>query len=659
MTTATKPAQAYISLLKTYWHLSGLVFVLLLTSIAYYPGLSGPFTFDDMSNILLKKDLFINEFSVSKILVALSTDQSGPLGRPVSILSFIINYYFSGLNPYYFKLTNLVIHLLNGISLFILTRLLLQKFSTLRHENYFTENKINTISLIVASIWLLHPLNLTSVLYIVQRMTSLSALFTTLALVCYIFGRNELDKGSRKGFLYILLGTTGFGLLALFSKENGINLILYILLIEFFFYGFTTHDNTKKLFKSLWLGAGFIFLLAVLVLFLKDIDLFRLNSYQYRNFNLEERLLTEARVVLFYIRLILLPSIREMGIYHDDIVLSTGLMSPASTLISIIAITTILIFALFIRKKEPVLAFGILWFFASHLLESTIIPLELVHEHRNYLAQYGLILGIFFVPFSNTYSLPKIARLKYPVIITIITLLFFGTFFRADIWSSEWKLLNAGVKYHPASPRAQTALAILYADNGMYAKAMPHFQTAADLNKCSIDSMVRVVQFEYIRNKIITEKTFNKLQKRAVNCPYTYVSIWVFEGLLDEVSSNKKYRTRLLGIYDMMITRQNIKLQPQWAIAAYTKAGGIYYELGNYQKTIDFYEKIFPLGPKAFHFVHTAILYVELGNVKRAYEVIQELEKRRLVLTPQDEENLTGLRSIFEQELSGNSSPKL
>src|SRR5690606_22250451 len=161
--------------------------------------LGGDFIFDDWSNILQNERLQVDHVSSEAIWQAALSGDSGPLKRPVSMLSFWANYYTTGLNPFFFKVTNLLIHLGNVLALFMLAGLLLRA-PALRATAAIEPV---SVALIVATIWLVHPLNLTAVLYIVQRMTSLSATFVILALVCYVVGRHRLLEG-KKGFPLII-----------------------------------------------------------------------------------------------------------------------------------------------------------------------------------------------------------------------------------------------------------------------------------------------------------------------------------------------------------------------------------------------------------------------------------------------------------------------
>ncbi len=189
--------------------------ICLLTIAIYVPGLSGDYMFDDMPNLLHNAQLNIETLDTESIQGAALSSGSGKLRRPVSMFSFALNRYFFGLGPYSHKVINLLIHLLTGIGLYFLSRRLIHSYRLYRNPA-LSDKAMQWIPVVVTGLWLVHPLNLTPVLYIVQRMTSLAALFTVLGLCLYMTGRMRLATG-KSGLPLILTGLLLFGGLAIFS----------------------------------------------------------------------------------------------------------------------------------------------------------------------------------------------------------------------------------------------------------------------------------------------------------------------------------------------------------------------------------------------------------------------------------------------------------
>jgi hypothetical protein len=371
-----------------------LLLALTVTFLVYKPGMSGTFIFDDIPNIVNNADIAIQNIQPDTLRRAAFSSSSGPLLRPLSMLSFAANYLATEFDPYYFKMTNLVIHLINGVGIFLFSSLLLAIYRK-RFEPGLSAWHVLSVSLAVSAAWLLHPFNLTSVLYIVQRMTSLSALFCIWGLVFFVWGRTRLTEG-KNGILPILISLFVFTPLAALSKETGALMPAFMLIIEITLFNFQTEKPSARRFLIGFFAVTVALPALAALAFLATHPTWLQAGYQGRNFTLPERVMTEARVLWFYLHQIVLPNVAEMGLFHDDIVNSQGLLTPVTTLLSIMGIALLLAVSWFARKKAPLITFGILFFLLGHVLESSVVPLEITHEHRNYLPMFGIVFVIFF-----------------------------------------------------------------------------------------------------------------------------------------------------------------------------------------------------------------------------------------------------------------------
>ena len=205
-----------------------------------------------------------------------------------------------------------------------------------------------------------------------------------------------------------------------------------------------------------------------------------LPGYSNRDYSAMQRILTESRVLIFYIGLMLVPRLSEFGLNHDDIIISTSLFSPWTTIVSIIIIVALISYAILYRKKYPYFSIGVLWFFTSHLLESTIIPLDIAYEHRNYLA----LLGPLFVLYEMARALAKRGANKTSKYIFIILILSFSftTLIRSQSWSSLALLFETETQNHPLSPRSWMDLANLQETMGESEKSIVSLDKAIALN---------------------------------------------------------------------------------------------------------------------------------------------------------------------------------
>ena len=310
---------------------------------------------------------------------AAQSSGAGPLRRPVSMLSFALNRYFFGTHPYSYKVVNLVIHLLTGLALFVLARLLVAAYQQQTRGTRLSESSAYWLPLVIGSLWLIHPLNLTSVLYIVQRMTSLAGrCFTRMCSMC-VRNRQTADAGRQTRKAVDALGSAGVWRAGRVQQGNGALLPLFMLIIELTLFHF--RDSRGQSYR--FVTSLFIVLLALpacllLVKTALNPD-WILAGYKMRTFTLTERLLTEARVLMLYLKLTLMPTTGSLGLYQDDIVLSRGLFSPPATLYALLALAGLFTGALALLKRQPLISLGILWFFSAHALESTVISLEIAH----------------------------------------------------------------------------------------------------------------------------------------------------------------------------------------------------------------------------------------------------------------------------------------
>lgn len=440
-----------------------IVLVLGATFMAYWPGLHGPFLFDDNTNIVANTALHFNSLAPQELLRAAFSSRAGLLYRPLSMLSFAFNNYFFGSGVFSFKLTNVAIHLVNSLLILWLSHCLL--LNCRRHYQFnWTDKQLTWASVIITAAWALHPLNLTSVMYVVQRMTSLAALFTIAGMLSYVHGRARTLAG-RSGWPLVWLLTPFFGVLGVLSKEDAALLPLYLLVIEWLIFSFrSARGNVARNLVVYFCGGVVLPALAFIVLLIVD-PAWLLFGYAIRNFSLSERLLTEPRVVWLYIQWTFVPNIRHLALYHDDLKLSTGLLSPLSTLWSLLALMALLTLAIWQRKRRPLLSLGILFFFSGQIIESTVIPLELTFEHRNYLPDYGLLLAVFSLilfPISRYSQQPRFL-LRWSVAILTLPILFSVTQLRASEWDSYRDFTSYEALHHPDSPRAVYSLGQMYA----------------------------------------------------------------------------------------------------------------------------------------------------------------------------------------------------
>lgn len=427
-----------------------------ITLIAYWPGLNGIFVLDDF-HVLARLSEYGGVTNTHSLLNFIFNDKSGITGRPVSMLSFLINDQYWPTNPWFFKYTNLFIHVACGLSIW----LLLYKLCLVLKQQNNTSLFIASLS---ATIWLLHPLNVSTTLYVVQRMTQLMTLFMIIGLLFFVHGRTITATSPSRGIIYVSLSLIPFGLLSLLSKENGALILFYILVLEFTLF---SHLHRPRHF-NMWLVAAIGIPIAVIVgYFIINWSALG-NGFQFRDYTRYERLLTETRILVTYISYIFFPRASGTGLFHDDIIVSTGLFSPFTTFLATSFIISSIVVAFLFRKKYTVLSFSVLWFYAGHLLESTFLNLELYYEHRNYLPMIGFIFAFCYY---TTIGIAKITNVTYKYYVylfapILILFLFSQTYTLANIWSNPAYMFPTWAHEHPDSLRSQILYARYLAING-------------------------------------------------------------------------------------------------------------------------------------------------------------------------------------------------
>ncbi|WP_211234476.1 hypothetical protein [Solimonas soli] len=437
-----------------------MLLAMLVTVAIYWSGLYGGFLFDDYPNIIENTAVQPERLGAAELVRAALSSPASEFRRPLASLSFAINYLTGGLDPFWMKLTNLLIHLVNGILFYRLSQRLLSRCGT---------RDAGRVAALIAASWLVLPINLTAVLYVVQRMESLANLFVLLGLIGYVAGREQMLRDKRAGgFLLSVFSVIAGTLLGLTAKETAILLPLYAALIECFVYGFRgangRHDARLSVLFTLILALpfalGFAWQLRIVL---------NPAAWASRPFTLDERLLSEARIVVDYIGWTLLPMPGALSFYHDDFVISRGVLQPWTTAASLVALLALSAGCVAMRKRWPLAALGIALYLGAHTLTATILPLELIYEHRNYFASFGLLLTL--VPLLMAGGPMSVARRA--LLSGLLLLWTMLTAITAYAWGEPLRLAREYAARAPDSPRAQYDLGRTYVVLSQYQSDSP------------------------------------------------------------------------------------------------------------------------------------------------------------------------------------------
>ena len=464
------------------WIAFALLFALVL--LIYSNTFNASWHFDDHPNINKNPRIKISNLKPATILQTFIASRDGGLYlgkkvyRPVACLTLALNWYVGQDNVFGYHVVNISIHLITAFFLFLT---ILNLFYTPRLKGEYSGNEY-FVALLAAILWAINPIQTQAVTYIVQRMASMAAMFYILGIYFYLRGRlSEVWKN--RIWWYLCCG--GSYLLAFGSKENAITLPLALVVLEIIFFQDLSRPKTRRFL--LWglaigsIGAGVV---GFILYSTGSLDsAFKL--YNTRYFTPWERLLTQPRVVIFYISQIFYPMPSRLSITHD-IVLSSSLFQPWTTLPAILMILSLIAAGILLMKRTPLLSFGILFFFLNHLIESTVLPIELIFEHRNYLPSFFLFLPVAagIKIFLDYYKKEK--RLIYLISVYSLTLMIIGlglgTYIRNMVWATDKTLWEDAMAKAPGMARPPQNLAWGYhLKAGKFKQAIELYEKALSL----------------------------------------------------------------------------------------------------------------------------------------------------------------------------------
>ena len=434
----------------------------LLTCLIYSNTFDSPFIFDDQTSITENQHIRITQLTFDQLKEAAFESPSG--NRPLSNLSFALNHYVHGYERFGYHLVNLIIHITTGILFYFLAKSTLNLPSLRKNYESYT-----WIPFLAAFIWLVHPTHIESVTYIVQRMTSLATLFYTLSFLLYVRARLAVGK-QKKWALFV--GCALCGILAATSKEIAVTLPFFILLYEWMFFRNLDKAWLKRQVVPLTGIAAVLLILAFAYLGTNPYEAL-MGSYSARSFTPLERVLTEFRVVIFYLSLLVFPHPSRLTLDYDFSI-SHSLIDPVTTLLSLLTIIAAVWIAVFLTKKNRLSAFAIFWFFGALVLESSIISLEIIFVHRTYLPFLFLILGIVALASQQIRS-----QALFITLLTTTGLLFsFWTYQGNKVWRDKVTLWTHAATMSPGKARPHSNLGNALREHGKTNEALASYQKA-------------------------------------------------------------------------------------------------------------------------------------------------------------------------------------
>ncbi|MDH5831326.1 hypothetical protein QFW80_12455 [Luteimonas sp. M1R5S18] len=423
--------------------------VALLGGLAFTPGLPGDFVFDDHPNIVNNRSIQHDEPGLAGLYKAIATPQVSGNMRTLPTVTFAVDYWRGGgADPATFKTTNILIHAITALALAWL-------FHSLLLAGGVPASRAHWAGPALALAWALHPLQVSSVLYAVQRLQTMGTLFLVFALIAYMRARRAQVEAQPARTWWML--TALLWVLAMSCKEDSVLLPAYALALELTVLRFAAADTkTTRLLRRGYLAG----VLAGAVLYLVWIipNHWHWEAYGGRDFSTPERLLTQGRVLCLYLWQILLPLPGHMPFYYDWIQPSRSLLQPWTTLPALVLVLALLATAWWLRTRQPLLSLGLLLFFSAHVVTSNVIGLELAFEHRNHFALIGMVLAVGSLLALLWQRLRLSTSAGTTITVTLLAVLGSATLVRAHDWRSNLHLHEASTAAAPGSARAWVAL---------------------------------------------------------------------------------------------------------------------------------------------------------------------------------------------------------
>lgn len=561
------------------------LFLLALAMLIYLPGVHGGFLFDDYPN-LEALGTYGGVVDVATLKSFVFTGFSGPTGRPLSLLSFLLNDNTWPSHAPWFKITNLLIHMLVGLLICWSTLLLLRLYQV-------SEDKAIWMAVLSSGLWLLHPYFVSTTLYVVQRMAQLATLFMMAGLLGYLHGRLILEIRPRAAYIWMTI-SLGLGtLLAVLSKENGALLPLLVLVVEFCKPGAALKQ------PALWWRVVVLWLpsIAVLAGLVRLIN-FSPDAWPNRPFDQPERLLSECRIIWEYLFHLYVPRVEGRGLFQDGYQISRGWFDPISTLYSAIGLVALITSVILVRKRWPLVSLAVLFYFASHLVESTVVALELYFEHRNYAAAVFL-----FLPVAQ--GLVYLSEKVRPFVIVLITTVVFSvltvmTWQRANLWSNTDNLELFWAYSTPESPRAHNSIAAFLFNQGRIDEANRELESASKLLPDSALLTIRLLlQKVYVGTAVAED--FSAAGASLTHQPFDAQAVKGLRSLVDKViepAVSAEYREQTLLIVEAMNSNPQYqrfplfqRLMPYLRARVYLAQGRIDEAYAQYSEALKLYNE--------------------------------------------------------------------
>ncbi len=596
-----------------------------LGGLIYANTLHSSFIYDDIPNIIKNQHIRITNITPAAIRHIVE-GPGASASRPLAMFTFALNYFFHRYQTAGYHLVNITIHLITTFLIFLITA----------HTLRLCRIASPLAPLFTSLLWLAHPLHIQSVTYIVQRMTSLATMFYLLALFCFIKGRIRLCEQKKWfGTTYLCFLTSAVsGLMALLCKPIAGTLPLTIFFYEWYFFHNLELDWIKR--RSRWVILSVLLFITIAATYLWLISLEQsLALYQSQHFLPTQRILSELPVMIYYISLLIYPHPARLNLDYD-FPQSISLMQPGTTAISLGALSLLVAAVIIATPKHRISSFAILWFLINLAIESALMGLALIYEHRTYLP------SIFPVMAATLFLLetPKPRSVTIGLLCLIVTVAGLWTFRRNMVWRTNLSLWRDCVSKSPHKAGPHNNLGLAYLRQGKYFQAIQHHQIALNIrlrlpggathpdtaaSYTNLGCVCRHVGNSakaiscHKKALLIRKKTLGPQHLKTAECYNNLAVACKNHGIYDQAI---QYYNRALAII-----RDQTGAESANTAAIYNNLGTVYYKMNRYQSAFNHLKKALLIYRKYYGRNHPQTLAVH----QNLLNMIQQTPPQKLI----------------------------
>ncbi len=567
--------------------LKHILIILVIGTILYLNTFEVPFYLDDILSIKENPDIK----DLSQFLASFGKTPFMHGTRFIGYLSFALNYKINGLDLVGYHIVNLLIHLISAVLVYIFITFLLQ--TPVLKQNKSGPDSKAALPFVISAIFLVHPVQTQAVTYIVQRLTSLATMFYLLSIVLYLVWRVKHKNA------FSLLGSIVSAVLAMLTKEISFTLPGVIILIEFTFFSGNWKEKVKRVLPFL----PIILVIPIILMAFKGGTTGNslLPRADGEAFSRLEYFLTEMRVIITYIRLLIFPV--NQSIFYDYPVYKNffepAVLLSTFTHLAFIVLAVLLIFKRRVFPYGALIGFGIIWFYITLSVESSLIPIrDIIFEHRLYLPSIGFITSVCTAGYLvlNKVTNKKIYQ-SIPAIVVILVLCII-TYNRNNLWNNKLSMWRDVVEKAPKHTTALISLSSALIDNGLYDEA---------------------------------EKYLRKLLRIDPNYERAYYNLGYIYAKKKKPEEARQYFLK------------TIEINPAF-YKAYNNLGSIYLSEGDYERAFESFKKALKINP------YDPTIYYNLGNLfykNNRLEKAKELYSRAIELNPEYASAYNNLGSVY------------